>query len=354
MNTGRLNTALSLIERFENDRVTHHQPLAAASAFAFGMGGQLRKARRSIRLAERLTYDDRPPDGSANMTSSLALTRGSLGLDGVDEALADGLLAYELEPLGSLWRPVAALIVGLGHTMKGEAVAATPYFQEAAEAGEAVIRAYALAELSLGHLARGDPAYASETADEACRVVSENGLDDLFVAATSFAASALASLALGHRERATVELGNAARSIELVGSAMPMDAMHTDLILARAALGLGDGQAARRSLDRASRVAGTIRDTGTMAETLAELLELLDCEAPVHEVNNDVEPSFSERELQVIVLLSSDLTIREIGDELYLSRNTIKTHLRRIYHKLLVSSRESAVKQAREMGLFPE
>ncbi|HTZ27215.1 MAG TPA: LuxR C-terminal-related transcriptional regulator, partial [Streptosporangiaceae bacterium] len=51
-------------------------------------------------------------------------------------------------------------------------------------------------------------------------------------------------------------------------------------------------------------------------------------------------------------LLSSRLSLREIGNELYVSVNTIKTHTRNVYAKLRVSSRQQAVARARELGLL--
>ena len=51
-----------------------------------------------------------------------------------------------------------------------------------------------------------------------------------------------------------------------------------------------------------------------------------------------VEP-LTGRELDVIRFLPSRLTVREIADELYISQNTLKFHLKVIYRKLGVSSR---------------
>lgn len=59
------------------------------------------------------------------------------------------------------------------------------------------------------------------------------------------------------------------------------------------------------------------------------------------------------RELAVLAVLASDLTSSEIGRELHLSPNTVKTHLRSIYGKLGVSSRRDAVRRARAEGLVP-
>jgi LuxR family maltose regulon positive regulatory protein len=54
----------------------------------------------------------------------------------------------------------------------------------------------------------------------------------------------------------------------------------------------------------------------------------------------------------VLRRLASDLTQREIGAELYLSLNTIKSHTRSIFRKLGASSREQAVARARELELI--
>ena len=60
-----------------------------------------------------------------------------------------------------------------------------------------------------------------------------------------------------------------------------------------------------------------------------------------------------ERELAVLRLLSTRLSLREIGNELYVSLNTVKTHTRNIYAKLRVGSRDQAVVRARHLNLIP-
>ena len=49
--------------------------------------------------------------------------------------------------------------------------------------------------------------------------------------------------------------------------------------------------------------------------------------------------SLTERELQVVHLILARKTNREIGDELFISRKTVETHLRHIFHKMNVASR---------------
>jgi LuxR family maltose regulon positive regulatory protein len=60
----------------------------------------------------------------------------------------------------------------------------------------------------------------------------------------------------------------------------------------------------------------------------------------------------SERELEVLHLLSEGLSRQEIASKLFLSPNTVKTHTRNIYSKLGVNNRMQAVGKARGLGLL--
>jgi LuxR family transcriptional regulator, maltose regulon positive regulatory protein len=62
-----------------------------------------------------------------------------------------------------------------------------------------------------------------------------------------------------------------------------------------------------------------------------------------------VEP-LTQREREVLRFLATRLTVREIADELYLSVNTLKFHLKAIYRKLGVNSRAEAAEAARRMS----
>ena len=62
--------------------------------------------------------------------------------------------------------------------------------------------------------------------------------------------------------------------------------------------------------------------------------------------------SLTEREADVLRMLQGTLSLRDIGRELYLSPNTIKTHTRTLYRKLEVSDRHDAVTRGRELGLL--
>jgi LuxR family maltose regulon positive regulatory protein len=62
--------------------------------------------------------------------------------------------------------------------------------------------------------------------------------------------------------------------------------------------------------------------------------------------------ALSERELEVLRLLTSDLTGPEIAQHLFISLNTLRTHTKRIFTKLDVKTRRAAVTRATELGLL--
>ena len=84
------------------------------------------------------------------------------------------------------------------------------------------------------------------------------------------------------------------------------------------------------------------------------ILEMLPVPTPVTcavEPENQ-HPALTEREQQILRLVADGLSNREIADQLFLSRYTVESHVKRIYRKLAVSSRTSAVRAARERGVI--
>ena len=65
----------------------------------------------------------------------------------------------------------------------------------------------------------------------------------------------------------------------------------------------------------------------------------------------DSAPQLSDREREIVRALLGGSTVPEMADALFISVNTVKSHLKSVYRKLAVSSRQAAVKRARELGL---
>jgi LuxR family transcriptional regulator, maltose regulon positive regulatory protein len=128
-------------------------------------------------------------------------------------------------------------------------------------------------------------------------------------------------------------------------------------LTARAAADSGDLAAARRAL---GEVAEHARREGAVRTFLNEGFDILDllgapsgAASPSRPSGNVglVEP-LSDRELSVLRYLPSRLSNREIGAELFVSLNTVKSHLKTIYRKLDVERRDEAVRRARQRGLI--
>jgi LuxR family transcriptional regulator, maltose regulon positive regulatory protein len=92
----------------------------------------------------------------------------------------------------------------------------------------------------------------------------------------------------------------------------------------------------------------------THAALISEILNLLSGHAPTARPSDagPLEEPLSESELRVLRYLPTHLSGPEVAAELFVSPNTIRSHLRNIYAKLDVHSRAHAVHRARELGLL--
>ncbi len=74
--------------------------------------------------------------------------------------------------------------------------------------------------------------------------------------------------------------------------------------------------------------------------------------APSDEKIQAAEGGLSSRELEVLICLAQGKTTNQIAEELFISDNTVKTHVRHILEKLEASNRAEAVSKATQMGLI--
>ncbi len=98
------------------------------------------------------------------------------------------------------------------------------------------------------------------------------------------------------------------------------------------------------------------RGTRLNLDTVMEILqkELFGLDNPIAHYSQDLPvDTLSERELEVLRLITSGLTNREIADQLFVGVSTVKKHIQHIYEKLHAKNRTSAVVRARELNIIP-
>jgi LuxR family maltose regulon positive regulatory protein len=103
-----------------------------------------------------------------------------------------------------------------------------------------------------------------------------------------------------------------------------------------------------------SAIAVLIPPTSPVASFAARVIERFVCQLPVASRDQGA-PEYSpltSSEVAVLRLLPSYLTNQEIAEQLFLSVNTVKTHLRSAYHKLGVTSRREAIARGRRLRLL--
>jgi len=106
-------------------------------------------------------------------------------------------------------------------------------------------------------------------------------------------------------------------------------------------------------LRRAREELGELGDSGVLLQLLDSVGGALD-DARSQASVGEIRELPTEAELAVLRLLSTDLSAREIGGTLFLSPNTVRSHIRAVYRKLGVGSREDAVARAEALGLLAE
>ena len=205
----------------------------------------------------------------------------------------------------------------------------------------------------------------------------------------ALACRSLVELDRGHLHSAETDARQAMGAARRLGLSAVTAAGHARLAMGKVHLALGEASAAERNLERAEALRRASRPTLQHAHVLLRLAEArlacgrIQVAYAELEMANDELDSFADAgrltglaagvrqsltealstaakpvetptaaELQVLRLLPSDLTLRQIGDELYLSHNTVKTHSRNLYRKLGAGNRVDAVRRAVEVGLL--
>ena len=266
-------------------------------------------------------------------------------------------LAGRLVPLdgSSIWHSLAACLLGTSARSFDANDDAQALFDTALKLGSRspnfIVSMIALGRLALIAADRGDWRVCSAKVEAAFDVVRTNGLEEYWICSSAH----IARGRLFRRDRRPTDAGaELERAVSLArrGAGL-VEWSYALTTLAELRCELGDRRAARELVLEARDLLSRAPEPGTLALRLVGQLEsALRLVVDLSGARPVVTDELTAREQTVLGLLPTGLSAREIADELGISRDTVKTHTKRIYHKLGVSSRRSAVARGRDLGLL--
>jgi LuxR family maltose regulon positive regulatory protein len=218
-------------------------------------------------------------------------------------------------------------------------------------AGIPAATVYALGNRGAIALDDGDEPSAATLAGEAMDLMREAGIDDHPWAAMAHIVHGTILGRHGELAAAAAEIEHGLALGERLGAWQLV--VHATLALAEVRQRQRDAPAARRLLTRVHDILGAQPDPGDGVARLERTEKALRLRATRDRAGSEAHYwELSPREIDVLRLLPSRLSQREMAAELYVSFNTIRTHTRVIFGKLGVTSRAEAVARARELGLL--
>jgi len=351
---GGAGTLLRWIEALPEEQLLDHPELAASAATAATMlGKRTLERQRFLALADRAAAE-RPESSGVYAQAIAAMVRAG-AVDGrLEVALENGRRAVELSESGADDVLVASLAAhARALYFAGDLDAAWKTALRAVEHPDVERRApghaFARSTLALVAADRGHLASARIHADRARAVIGGIGSSRSWLGANALAALGVLRLVEGEPAEAERDLASAERFFR--DEVASVHHVWLLLLLARARCRRGRLDAAASSLAAARDEIEELVDPTAVGALLADVAgELADARGRVD--RGPVGESPSEAELAVLRLLTSELTTRQIGAELYLSLNTVRSHTRALYRKLGVNARTDAVARAEALGLL--
>lgn len=351
---GRIRTLLRWARMLDDEQIVEHPEIAASSATAATMLGHADlERRRYLELAGRAEREH-PDRVTPYVRATVDLVRAA-ALDGdVGRAVEAGRCAVDLAQAEVDVAVVAAL---------GSYARALYFAGELDDAWAAAMRAiehpdiehrppghaFARSTLALVAVDRGWSSVARGHAERAKSIVSDLGITRTWLGANAGVALGCVFAGEGNLAEAERELASA----EHLFRDEVFTVHHAWLLVLLAGVRCRRGRLvqAEAALRSARSAIETFTDAGRVSALASEVEQELERALGRASLGVCLERP-SEAELAVLRLLNTDLSVRQIGGELFISSNTVRSHTRAIYRKLGVNSRAAAIARAELQGLL--
>jgi LuxR family maltose regulon positive regulatory protein len=352
VSAGQAATVQRWLASLPEEMITHDAALVLVKAWICALGGRCEESARFLALAENIPHEGALPDGTASVESGVSVLRATFGYGGVQSSVEAARHAVEMEPgESSPWAALLRFALGSGLYLSGETSQARKPLEEALiliEDGQRVVRVATLSFLSLVATEEGHLEEAESRARAAQALVER--LRPYGIPQTSLAPIALgrALAERGRLEEAQNELESALSARRRLPGLSPWPTLIGLLALAPVRAALGDRAGGRAVLAEARDKLKAFPDAGMIPELLERQERKLRARKPRE---GQLDGELTERELDVLRLLGSELSVRQMAQSLYVAPSTVRTQVKSIYRKLGVSSRDAAVQEAHDRGL---
>jgi len=354
IDSGRVATVRRWLGLLGDDRIGASPLAAHCAGWTAALSGDQRVVRRFLPLIEAAEDAGPLPDGMRSFASSAAILRAMFGFEGLGPMREAGLRAVTLEPdPGSRWCSAAHSALSVALYWAGEFELARAHAQQARLNPDALamLRLRAIAVMTWLSAEDGRLTQAQDFAREAKQLVTDPslGLGSIPQGSFGYLAIGAALAAQGHLREARGELEHALQLRRKWPGLSPWPKLEVLLRLAPVLAGAGDRAGCAALLKEARQLLDSLPVGADAQRARLDRLE--------RQLTSRSRPAISgepltDRERDVLRMLQGTMSLRDIGRELYLSANTIKTHTRALYRKLGVSDRKDAVAKGRELGLI--
>lgn len=349
--SGRVETVLRWMDWLRDiPSAEYYGAIAVHGSLIFALLGQPAEAERWAAAAERASPAGVLPDGST-MEATLAYLRAILCRTGIGEMRRDARIAWEGLSPASPYRATMLYTEGISYLLEGDLARAEPILARAldlaTQAGSLPLAGMILAEQCGVAAERDDWPEVTTLARRAATIVETGHFGDYWTSALVYAWASRASAYRGDVGQARFYLGRASRLRPLLTYALPVGSVQALLEMTRSYITLADPEGAAAVLAQVHDILQQRPDLGVLPELAGQLQASL-ATANARAVSAS---SLTAAELRLLPLLATHLSYQEIGERLFVSKNTVKTQAYSAYRKLRVSSRSEAVVRTRELGL---
>jgi LuxR family transcriptional regulator, maltose regulon positive regulatory protein len=349
LEAGRMATIAEWLDLMGVDAVRSDGRLAIARAWTMQFLGRRADAEQALDDARMAADQGQPPEGTASFESSAELLAAAFPGGDVGRMLRAALRAFELESeRDTPWRATVHVLLGFALVRAGRFAEARSYLETgdrlAADnsAWMDVVGARSLRARIARH--EGQLVIAERLARSAVETSEAHGL--AASATGAYAALELGSILVraGRHLEGHAMLVEALVPLRRLGE--PLAVVEGLLPIAEALRQLGRRREARQALEEADALLASMSDPGYLRIARESIVSLVGLPRSVE------DRELSRRELEVLRLMATGRSKREVANELVVSYNTIHSHYRSIYRKLEVGSKADALDRAVVLGVI--